>query len=139
MFLVAGVDGCPGGWLHIAHDRQSSRLEANVFPTGAVLVADAARFAIIAIDIPVGLSANGWRACDIEARRLLRPPRSSSVFPAPPRSVLGANTYEEAVTRSLAACGKKLTKQSFSILDRIAEIDQLLQTTPTLRERIREI
>src|SRR5438552_130175 len=39
------------------------------------------------------------------------------------------NTYEEAVARSVAACEKKITKQSFSILDRIAEIDRLLQVT----------
>jgi len=49
------------------------------------------------------------------------------------------NTYEEAVARSVAACGKKITKQSFSILDRIAEIDRLLQVTPSLRKKVREI
>ena len=139
MTLVAGIDGCPGGWLRIEHDRQTNRVRANVFSTAAALVIDAASFAILAIDIPIGLSENGWRACDIAARRLLGPPRASSVFPAPSRRVLGANTYEEAVARSVAACGKKMSKQSFAILDRIAEVDRMLQASPALREKVREI
>lgn len=39
----------------------------------------------------------------------------------------------------MAACGKKLSKQSFAILDRIAEVDHVLQASPALREKVREI
>jgi predicted RNase H-like nuclease len=44
------------------------------------------------IDIPIGLTASGPRSCDLEARRLLGP-RRSSVFPAPAREVLRAWSY----------------------------------------------
>jgi predicted RNase H-like nuclease len=103
------------------------------------LFADAARFDILAIDIPIGLSESGWRPCDTAARRLLRGPRASSVFPAPARAVLAARSYEEAVSISVAVCGKKMTRQSFGILDRIAEIDRALQSSPMLCEKVREI
>ena len=62
------------------------------------MVADfeSGRMAAAAIDIPIGLAGTGRRrACDVEARRLIGP-RRSSVFPAPVRTVLGAATYDEA-------------------------------------------
>lgn len=71
---------------------------------------------VLAIDIPIGLTAHGPRDCDILARKLLRAPRASSVFPAPVRAVLGATTYQEATSRSEAACGQRMSQQAFGIL-----------------------
>lgn len=48
------------------------------------------------IDVPIGLPEAGPRTCDLEARRLLRAPRASSVFPAPLRSMLSAHDQHEA-------------------------------------------
>ena len=39
--------------------------------------------AIIAVDVPIGLPDSGARGCALEARQILRKPRSASVFPAP--------------------------------------------------------
>jgi predicted RNase H-like nuclease len=101
-------------------------------------------FEIVAIDIPVGLLdayEAGGRACDRAARKLLGRPRGSSVFPAPVRAVLAAAKWEEAciLSRSSAPWGKALSKQTFGILDKIREVDGLLQTRPELRKIIREV
>ena len=92
---------------------------------------------MIAIDIPIGLGERGPRACDVEARRRLGP-RASSVFPAPVRAALAASTYAEACGRSAAACGRRLSKQTYAILGRIREVDAALRAAPALRERVRE-
>jgi predicted RNase H-like nuclease len=139
MPIVAGIDGCPGGWLRITYDRDAALIGCAVFPSAESLFADAANFAFLAIDIPIGLSADGWRPCDTAARKLLSGPRASSVFPAPPRGIISARNYQEAVEQCLAASGKKITRQSFAILDRIKEVDCALQNSRLLREKVREI
>ena len=77
---VVGVDGCPGGWLAMAFD--GSSIEPHFHPTFSELVQRYSDVGCIAIDIPIGLSSTGARACDLAARRLLGR-RRSSVFPAP--------------------------------------------------------
>ena len=81
--------------------------------------------AVIAIDMPIGLSDTGPRACDIAARKLLRP-HGTRVFPAPPRASLShADDYDAACRASLAATGKSLSKQTWNLLRSIAEVDAL--------------
>jgi predicted RNase H-like nuclease len=97
---------------------------------------DAGTLAAVAIDIPIGLSPDGARRADVEARQRLGP-RRSSVFPAPVRSVLAATTYEEACALSRAACGKAISKQLFNILPKIREVDALV--TPQRQRRLFEM
>ena len=68
--------------------------------------------ATVCIDIPIGLSSDGFRACDRAARQLLGK-RSSSVFPVPPRLALAPLSYEEINLASKAHCGKGVSKQAF--------------------------
>src|SRR5690606_31915637 len=91
------------------------------------LVSVSQEFAVLAIDIPIGLTDDGPRPPDVAARALLGP-RASSVFPAPVRATLNANSYEDACDLSFAARGKRLSKQSFAILPKIREVDELLRT-----------
>jgi len=93
---------------------------------------------LVCIDMPIGLS-NGDRPrqCDIAARRLLSGKRASSVFPAPIRPCLSAEDYEKASRTSFEHSGKKLTRQSFALLKKIRQVDDLM--TPELQGRVREI
>jgi predicted RNase H-like nuclease len=100
-------------------------------------------FDIVAVDVPIGLLDAyevGGRACDRAARKLLGK-RASSVFPAPIRSVLAATSWEVACVRSRASAprGKAISKQTFAILDKIREVDELLQTRPEVRGVVREV
>lgn len=136
---VAGVDGCRAGWV-------VATVTAEGVPRVGVRVLarldDLARavrsgaLGAVAVDIPIGLSAHGWRPCDAAARRALGP-RRHSIFPAPARRVLGADTYEAACASSLEACGKKVSRQVFGILPRIAEVDAL--QSPALQRRFFEM
>ena len=102
----------------------SPRLESleYVAPLRPALAAD---LAIIAIDMPIGLSDDAPRTCDTAARKLLQP-HGSRVFPAPPRAALAhANDYAAACEAALSASGKSLSKQTWNLLGAIAEVDAL--------------
>jgi predicted RNase H-like nuclease len=137
--LVAGIDGAPGGWVVVTvgcddDDPADVRLVPDLL--GVVAQIDAGTLAAVAIDIPIGLAADGARRADVEARRRLGP-RRSSVFPAPVRSVLAATTYEEACSLSRTTCGKAISKQLFNILPKIREVDALV--TPQRQQRLFEM
>lgn len=91
---------------------------------------------IVAIDIPIGLSESKPRACDLAARSLLGPPRSSSVFPAPCRQTLAARSFADACELNFAACGRKTTLQTYYILPKIRAVDRAM--TPDLQDHVRE-
>lgn len=82
--------------------------------------------AAIGIDIPIGLSEDGRRVADLEARTLLGP-RRSTVFPTPVRAVLDAVDYRDALVHSRAACGKGLSKQAWNLMPKIREADDLVR------------
>ena len=92
----------------------------------------------MAVDAPIGLVERGARACDVAARAVLGP-RRSSVFPAPLRPLLGAASYAEASRLRRAIEGKGLSRQTWAIVPKIVELDALLRAqrrprAPSLRE-----
>ena len=139
--VVGGLDGCPGGWVLATvplDDRAAEGFAVSVLTSLAPLVAalTSGRMVCAAIDIPIGLAPRDPRACDLAARRLLGP-RRSSVFPAPARGVLGATSYEDACARSRRACGKGISRQLYNILDKIRTVDALL--SPRLQRQLFEM
>jgi predicted RNase H-like nuclease len=142
MVHVAGVDGTPEGWAVVIID--IDRLAIRKVAALSDIFDGATDFDIIAVDVPIGLLDAykvGGRACDRAARKTLGRPRGSSAFPAPVRPVLAATSWEHACLRSRASApdGKKLTKQTYAILPKIREIDELLQTHHELRQVVREV
>ncbi len=142
MIHVAGVDGARDGWAVVIMEADRSVIRkvaalSNIFD-------GATDFDIIAVDVPIGLLDAyevGGRVRDRAARQFLGRPRGSSVFPAPVRPILAATTWEDACVRSRASAphGKAITKQTFAILPKIREADELLQARPDLREVVREV
>ena len=122
-----GIDGCKDGWFCVTLDETDmwSYCVINNSKSLSELTKNANS---VLIDIPIGLLDNitGGRQCDIEGRRLLRPKRSSSVFPSPARKTLSAKSYTEAqlINRNSIGCG--LSQQSWGIVPKIREIDDLL-------------
>lgn len=139
---VAGVDGTPGGWVVAIMDR--NRLSIRKVTALSAIFDGSIHFKIVAVDVPIGLLDAyevGGRRCDRDAREFLGHPRSSSVFPAPVRAVLAATSWEDACARSQnsAPHGKKITKQVWNILDKIGEVDALLQSRSELRKVVHEV
>ena len=126
MVAVAGVDGRRGGWVVaiVEISPQPTLLALDfVAPLAPVLTDE--RLSVIAIDMPIGLAADGRRECDIAARRLLRP-HGSRVFPAPARAVLAfPDDYAAACAASIAGTGKSLSRQTWNLVRGIGEVDDL--------------
>jgi predicted RNase H-like nuclease len=138
MLNIAGTDGCPAGWLCLIEELETRRIGSKIFPSFAEL-ADALAVNVIAIDIPIGLTDSGARACDVEARKLLGPKRGSSVFPAPIRGVLNAPNHKKANALSQRLCGKGVSIQAYGIYRKIVEVDDVLRARPDLRDRVIEV
>jgi predicted RNase H-like nuclease len=86
MDWIAGVDGCPDGWVVALEDLDSGDLTSGWGVTFALALALPQHPRVIAVDIPIGLlsaAQPGGRGCDREARKLLGK-RGSSVFSARP-------------------------------------------------------
>ena len=134
--IVAGVDGCRTGWV-ICRRAACGALDVSVIEHRTLAVA-CEGLSILAIDMPIGFVERPKppRACEGEARSRL-PGKTSSVFPTPCRPVLDCTTYEEAnaLSRSL---GIGLPKQTFHLLEKMREVDDLLRTRPDLQAIVRE-
>jgi predicted RNase H-like nuclease len=129
---AVGVDGCRGGWLCFAVGPGKQQITIEVLPDfGEVLK----KFpqAVLAVDIPIGLPDQCARHCDVAARKLIGP-RRSSVFPAPIRAMLAAQSYENACKIGRAIDGRALSRQCFEILSKIREVDAELSARNFLAE-----
>jgi predicted RNase H-like nuclease len=132
---IAGIDGCRRGW--VAATKDGNGIEARLLTSDDDLVAFLGRCAVAAIDIPIGLTERGARACDVHARRFIR--NGSSVFPAPPRALIHLRDYMEANRVSREIQDRGISKQAFAIYPKIAQIDRVLQRHRELRGRVYEI
>jgi predicted RNase H-like nuclease len=85
--------------------------------------ADIAAFAadVVAVDIPFVLQAEGWRAADREAKRLLGR-RHSTIFMTPPAPVVECDTYEAANALCRRLTGGGLSRQMFNLFARVREV-----------------
>lgn len=111
---AVGIDGCKAGWI-VATDRGvvvHTRLQLELF-------------GLVGIDIPIGLVDGPRRACDLAARKYLES-AGSSVFPAPPRAALPCADYRSALAAARAATGRGISKQTFNLMRKVAEVDRLI-------------
>jgi predicted RNase H-like nuclease len=130
---VLGVDGWRGAWVGARLDGRSVELLALPDVAAVLAVADVE---VVGIDMPIGLSDDGVRACDVAARDLLRPSgAASSVFPTPVRAVLATDDYAEARALSRAATDppRAPSAQSFQLVKAIRSLDDALGDPPTDR------
>lgn len=137
MAIILGADWGKGVYVvaRVDLDRMSLEMTTAGGP-GALL---AMPCDLLAVDMPIGLSLDGDRPCDVAARGFV-PGRASSVFNVPVRPVLDTPTYAEATARSRELTGKGLSPQSFGFMRHIREMDQALQdASPAVRDRTWEI
>ena len=135
-----GVDGCKAGWFFVGigpGDEWEFGLLETLKPLGEPSDGKSHYF----VDIPIGLPSKYYpaRACDKEARRLLGSPRQNSVFSTPCREVLSAKNYEDACRLNQQTIGKKISQQTWRIVPKIREMDDLLCSNPRARSFIHEV
>lgn len=139
MAVIAGLDGCKGGWLCLTQDLSTSIIEGRILRQIEEVLLLKPRPQVLAVDVPIGLTDHGSRECDLEARVRLKAPRASSVFSAPVRPVLSGMSYEEASNIGRRTDGRGISQQLWGILPKIREVDTFLRSDLSLTEWIREV
>ena len=130
---VLGVDGWRGAWVGARLDGRSVELLDLRRVADVLAVADVE---VVGIDMPIGLSDDGVRACDVAARLALRGRGAAgSVFPAPVRPVLDARDYAHARELSRAATGgaRAPSAQTYQLVAAIRDLDRALGDPPDPR------
>jgi predicted RNase H-like nuclease len=139
---LAGVDGCPAGWMVAFVRPAGGEVRTRIVPQFAAVAAAAEAPAVIAVDMPIGLPLRigpGGRGPERAVRPLLGE-RRSSVFPVPSREAIYAPTYRDACRVALATSDppRQVQKQLFMIAPRIREVDRVLRADPSLAARVFE-
>ncbi len=122
--LVAGVDGCPAGWIAALWDG-ADELILRLCASFADVMALPAH--IIAVDMPIGLPQCSGRPPEREVRARLGE-RRSSVFAVPAERAVYCADYAEACRVNLLHSNppRKVSKQCFHLFPKMREIDALI-------------
>ncbi|HSH59636.1 MAG TPA: DUF429 domain-containing protein [Acidimicrobiales bacterium] len=126
--VVLGVDGCKSGWVAVALSGGKGP-EAHYLPTIDALGSLSANADAVAIDIPIGLPANGPRDSDLLAREFLGV-RRNSVFLTPVREALEADTHAQATQAGMARTGTGISRQAYALRNKILEVERWLPQSP---------
>jgi predicted RNase H-like nuclease len=140
---LAGVDGCPGGWIVAFVRPQSAEARLRIVPRFADVLAAPEGPAVVAVDMPIGLPERvgaGGRAAENGVRPLLGA-RQSSVFSVPSRAAIYAANYGEAcrIAQTTSEPPRKVSKQLFNIAPKIREVDEALRADPDAAGRVFEV
>lgn len=132
--IVAGVDGCPAGWIAALWDGAGklSTVLCRGFTDVMALPAT-----VIAVDMPIGLPESSGRAPERTVRSRLGE-RQSSVFAVPSEKAIYCEDYAQACRVNLLHSDppRKVSKQCFHLFPKMREIDALI--TSELQARIYE-
>jgi predicted RNase H-like nuclease len=125
MTWVAGADGFKRGWRVALCNTGSDDWLVRDVATFGHLLGLRENPIVICVDMPIGLPEHtppGGRACEIAARRILGP-RRSSVFSAVGRLALSCESRAEAHATSVAAGGIGIGAQAWGLATKLREID----------------
>jgi predicted RNase H-like nuclease len=140
---LAGVDGCPVGWLVAFVQPDGKEARVRTVERFSDVLSAPEQPAVIAVDVPIGLperAGYGGRAAENAVRPLLGE-RQSSVFSVPSRAAVHAADYREACRIALATSEppRAVSKQLFMIAPKIREVDAVLRADLTLAGRVFEV
>jgi predicted RNase H-like nuclease len=128
---LAGVDGCPKGWVVALVRPIRDEVRVRVIAHFADILAAPEQPKIIAVDMPIGLPDRigpEGRGPEKAVRPLLGE-RQSSVFSVPSRGAIHADDYWEEcrIAANTSEPPRKVSKQLFMIAPKIREIDGVLR------------
>lgn len=132
MTFVAGVDGWRRGWVAVVLNNGRYQT-AHLFDQFEAVLEEFAHAAAIGVDIPIGIPEEGPRAADRAARAFVGAGHSS-VFPVPYRAELEAADHATASALHRTLTGKGISQQSFSLRQKILEVDSLVSSEDNVIE-----
>jgi predicted RNase H-like nuclease len=125
LLFVAGIDGCRGGWIAFKVDLTAHVTSVEAVDVSAWLRERPPDLTCVGIDVAIGL-LECPRACDIAARKLLGQPRGTSVFAAPCRAALAAESHAESSAINRQKTARGLSQQAWGIIPKIKQVDDAI-------------
>ncbi|MBB4780126.1 DUF429 domain-containing protein [Streptomyces rapamycinicus] len=117
---VVGVDACRTGWVAVTLDGEGRFAGADTAGALSELLGRVPDAAVVAVDMPLGLLAEGWREAEALARAKVAP-HGSRVFPVPPREVWEADDHDDANRISQRLTGQKVNSQTWGLAAKLRE------------------
>lgn len=131
-----GVDGCKGGW--IAAILKQGKLIIEKYSSLNKIIQVYPDFDEFLIDMVIGLpSTKGHIRPDTYARKIINE-RTSTIFPAPCRQAVYANSVAEAYDQNERVLGKKFTPLTVGIIPKMRELDSFFQANSEYKNVIKE-
>jgi predicted RNase H-like nuclease len=122
-----GLDGFSKGWVAVLLDGDLHEIRFCRDISEALSV----RFDRAAIDIPIGMTDDGERACDLIARERLRP-HSSRVFTGARRWLWNEFSNSDRANRDALRRGqKRVSRQLWHLGPKIMEVDRFVRANRT--------
>jgi len=126
-----GLDGFLGGWVAVCIEGDARELSFHAGIASALSVP----FDRAGIDIPIGLTDDGGRACDQLAREKLRP-HGSRVFSGARRWLWQEfSDPDKANSEALRRGQTRVSRQIWHLGLKIMEVDTFIQARPSLDVR----
>ncbi len=131
---IIGIDGCRGGWLFTTINKNKV-ISISLFSkmSDAIEVLKGAKS--VYIDMPIGLvdKKDEVREIDLQIRKKLGHPFSSSVFTVPCKQSVYAKDFEAATQINRDVLGKGISIQAWNICAKIKELDIFLNQNTLLK------
>lgn len=127
---IAGVDGCPGGWILVTR-RNTELPVAKLCKSFREVISETRDCKSVMVDIPMKLNEKGFRTVDVMAREMLKKiGRSSSVFMTPVKEAIenqvvytSNEDYKRICSINVLHTDKKIPKQTFCLINKIREVN----------------
>jgi predicted RNase H-like nuclease len=128
---VIGLDGFSAGWVAVLLDGDEQTISFHADVAEAL----SGRFDRAGIDIPIGMTEDGERACDLLAREKLRP-HSSRVFTGARRWLWQEFSDPDEANREALRRGQtRVSRQLWHLGRKIMEVDGFLRAHPLIDVR----
>lgn len=129
--IALGLDGFRGGWVAVRIDGPRRTIHFIEHVREIVTLG----FERVGVDIPIGMTDNGMRECDLKAREKLRP-HSSRVFTGARRWLWQEFTDpDEANVEAHRRGQSRVSRQLWHLGPKIMEVDAFVQMNPSLEVR----
>lgn len=131
-----GIDGCKGGWICAA--LEGAQISVRRFSNIAEIMDEYPNPNAALIDMPIGLQSSVEHVRpDSPARHMIRE-RASTIFPAPCRQAVYAESVAKQYDENERVLGKKFTPLTVGIIPKIREVDEYLKGHPRYRNFLME-
>ena len=123
-----GLDGFSEGWVAVCLDGDEQTISFHADVTEAL----SGKFDRAGIDIPIGMTEDGARACDLLARERLRP-HASRVFTGARRWLWEEFSDPDQANREALRRGQtRVSRQLWHLGRKIMEVDAFLRAHPPI-------